>query len=98
MEPLPLELREQIPKLYRTRQETGPTAWVRFFSPVGNWQWYVVECEQVDQLTIYYGWMVSAVEPRGRLIRSDLASMRAYFGIVIERDPQFVPCRLSAVQ
>jgi Protein of unknown function (DUF2958) len=98
MEPLPDELREKIPKLYRTREETDPMAWVKFFSPFFNWRWYIIECEQVDRVPIFYGWMVHTAEPRGRLIRSDLASMRAYFGIVIERDTDFVPCPLSQVQ
>lgn len=98
MELLSSELREKIPKLYRTREEADPMAWVKFFSPFFNWRWYIIECETIDRLTIFYGWMVHTNEPQGRFIRTDLASMRAYFGIVIERDPDFVPCRLSAVQ
>jgi Protein of unknown function (DUF2958) len=98
MELLSQELREQIPKLYRTRREEDPVVWVKFFSPFFNWQWYIVECDQVDGVLIFYGWMVHTTEPQGRFIRSDLASMRAYFGITIERDPQFAACRLSQVQ
>jgi hypothetical protein len=98
MERLPHELRAQIPRLYHTRQEDDPIAWVRFFSPFFNWRWYIVEYDEVAGLAIFYGWMVSAAEPQGRFIRSDLASMRAYFGITIARDPEFVACRLSEVQ
>src|SRR5690242_18052620 len=98
MEPLSDKLRDKIPPLYRTRAEADPMVWVRFFSPVLNWRWYVIEAEQVDRVLIFYGWMAHAAEPAGRLIRSDLASMRAYFGIVIERDTDFVPCPLSQVQ
>jgi hypothetical protein len=98
MEPLPHELRAQIPKLYRTRQERDPIVWVRFCSPIGSWRWYIIECDQVDRVLIFYGWMVHSAEPGGRFIRTDLASMRAYFGIAIERDAEFVACRLSEVQ
>src|SRR5690349_17954578 len=98
MELLPDELREQLPKLYRTRQEADPMVWVRFFSPFFNWCWFIIETEQVDRVLIFYGWMVHVHEPQGRFIRSDLASMRAYFGITVERDPQFEPCRLSQVE
>jgi hypothetical protein len=46
MEPLPDELREQIPKLYHTRAEADPMVWVRFFSPFFNWRWYIMETSQ----------------------------------------------------
>src|SRR5262245_30011333 len=98
MELLADELREQIPKLYRTRAEPDPIVWVRFFSLFFNWRWYIIECDDVDRTLIFYGWMVHAHEPQGRFIRTDLASMRAYFGIVIERDEDFAPCPLSQVQ
>ena len=98
MELLPHELGVQIPKLYRTRQEPDPMVWVRFCSPIGNWRWYIIECEQVDRVLIFYGWMIHSAERGGRFIRTDLASMRAYFGISIERDPAFVAWQLSEVQ
>ena len=98
MEPLPHELRAQIPTLDRTRREADPTVWVKFFSPFFNWRWYIIECEKIDQILIFYGWMVHSAEPGGRFIRSDLTSMRAYFGITIERDAEFVACRLSEVR
>jgi Protein of unknown function (DUF2958) len=98
VELLPHELGAQIPKLYRTRQEQDPIVWVRFFSPIGKWRWYIIVCDRVDRVLIFYGWMVHRAEPGGRFIRTDLASMRAYFGITIERDLEFVACRLSEVQ
>ncbi len=98
MELLPLELRQHIPKLYRTRHEADPTVWAKFFSPVGYWCWCIIEVEKIDNLVIFYGWMVSSQDDPGRFIRSDLASMRAYFGITIEYDPHFTPDRLSEVQ
>lgn len=98
MELIPQGVRAKIPTLYRTRRESDPMVWIKFYSPFFNWQWYIVECDQVDRILIFYGWMTHTTEPQGRFIRSDLASMRAYFGITIERDPQFAACRLSAVQ
>src|SRR5262245_60034046 len=98
MELLPHELRAQIPKLYRTRREADPTVWVKFFSPFFNWRWYIIECEKIDRVLIFCGWMVHRTEPGGRFIRTDLPSMAAYFGITIERDAGFVACRLSEVQ
>jgi len=98
MEDITMELRAQIPQLYRTRQEADPMVWVKFFSPFFNWRWYIIEYEEVAGLEIFYGWMVSSTEPQGRFIRTDLASMRAYFGITIEREVHFTPCRLSAVE
>ena len=53
MERLPHELRAQIPKLYHTRQEAGPMVWVKFFSPVSVWRWYIVEYEEVAGLAIF---------------------------------------------
>jgi len=98
MERLPHELRAQIPKLYRTRREADPMVWVKFCSLFFNWRWYIIECERVDRVQIFYGWVVHKAEPGGRFIRSDLTSLAAYFGITIERDVEFVACRLSEVQ
>lgn len=98
MELIPQELLAQIPRLYRTRRGIDPIVWVKFCSPFFSWQWYIIECEAVDRLAIFYGWMVHSTEKRGRFIRSDLVSMRAYFGISIQLDPHFTPCRLSDVQ
>lgn len=98
MELIPQELLAQIPRLYRTRSETDPIVWVKFFSLFFSWRWYIIECETIDRLTIFYGWMLHSTEERGRFIRSDLASMRAYFGVSIQLDPHFTPCRLSDVQ
>jgi hypothetical protein len=98
MESLPDDLRQKIPGLYCTRHEADPTVWIKFVSPSLNWRWYIIECEQVESTTIFYGWMLSSDEKYGRFIRSDLTSMQAYFGITIEREEQFVPCHLSQVK
>jgi hypothetical protein len=95
MEQLPRELREQIPKLYQTRREADPIVWVKFISPILNWRWLIVEYEEVDGTATFYGWMHHVREPFGRFIRSNLESMRAHFGLIIERDTGFAPCRLS---
>lgn len=97
MEYIPYKLQAMIPKLYHTRHEANPTVWVKFLSPVFNWRWYIIEGETIDNLTIFYGWMAHSAEERGRFIRSDLASMRAYFCITIQRDVYFQPCQLSDV-
>lgn len=98
MQLIPSDLQVRIPKLYRTRREVDPIVWVKFCSPFFSWRWYIIECETVERLTIFYGWMIHSATERGRFIRSDLASMRAYFGITIARDLHFIPCRLSDVQ
>jgi hypothetical protein len=95
MESLPSELTEHIPKLYQTRSESNPIVWVRFFSPMFNWRWFVIEYEEVDGTAIFYGWLHTSLEPTGRFTQSDLTSMRAQFGITIECDQNFAPCRLS---
>jgi hypothetical protein len=95
---MPEELRDKIPTLYRTGGEADPMVWVKFFSPVSNWQWYIVEYGEEAGVATFYGWLVSKAEQQGRFIRSDLASIRAYFGVTITRDPDFAPCRLSQVQ
>jgi Protein of unknown function (DUF2958) len=95
MESLPAELLENIPKLYQTRQDANPVVWVRFFSPMFKWRWFIVECEDVDGTTMFYGWLSSSLETAGRFTQSDLVSMRAYLGCTIEHDPNFASCRLS---
>jgi Protein of unknown function (DUF2958) len=95
MESLPSELMERIPKLYHTRHEPDPVVWVRLFSPVFSWRWFIAEYEEVDGTAVFYGWISSSLEATGRFTQTDLASMRAFLGITIECDQNFTPCRLS---
>jgi Protein of unknown function (DUF2958) len=97
MDLLPLGLQALLPPLFTTDRDNDPTIWVKFFTPWGGLTWYVLEFEEVDGLAMFYGWLIGSAEPHGRFMCSDLASIRAYYGRTVERDPQFVPCPLSAV-
>src|SRR4051794_24514781 len=97
MELLPEELRGQVPKLYATKGDENPMVWVKFVAPGFQWAWYIIEVEEVDELIMFYGWIVGSAEKQGRFVRSDPPSFRGYYGLTVQRDSHFAPCRLSEV-
>jgi Protein of unknown function (DUF2958) len=98
MELLPQEVRATIPPLYATENEPDPIVWVKYFNPWSDWVWYIIEFEEVEGAAFFYGWLAGSTDRPGQFMRSTLECMRAYYGLTIERDLHFEPCRLSTVK
>ena len=100
MDLLPQELREQIPPLSSTQGEDDPMVWVRFFNPPwGLWSWFVVEGapHEADEYLLFGLVAIGAEKTLDHFTLSDIAAISGTYGLIIERDHSFVPCRLSVV-
>jgi hypothetical protein len=95
MKLLTKEIARQIPRLYTTENEPDPLVVCKFFTPWSHWTWYVVEYDGED---LFFGWVDGDFPEMGYFSRSELEGVRGPFGLTIERDLYFTPCRLSEVR
>jgi hypothetical protein len=96
MELLPSELRATIPPLTAKDQEEDPLIWVKFLAPEHDWTWYVLAGSPQGDDYLMFGWVVGHEQEQRYFLLSELEDVQN-FGIPIERDSAFTPCRLSAV-
>jgi hypothetical protein len=100
MELLPQELKKQIPALYSQEHTKDPTVYCKFFDPTGSWTWYATEGEErEDGDFLFFGLVVGFEAELGYFSLQELKdAKRGMTGIQaapIERDLQFVSCKLS---
>lgn len=88
------ELRRKLPPLYATEHEEDPQIICKFFTPDSNWTWYAFEFDGSDT---FFGWVEGLEKELGYFSLSELESVRGPFGLPLERDLYFEPCRLSAL-
>ncbi len=88
-------LRNRIPPLYATENQEDPMVHVKFFTPDSSWTWYVIEFDGKD---LFFGFVVGHYPELGYFSLSEFESVRGPFGLPIERDLYFEPCRLSEVK
>jgi len=69
-------------------------AYVKFFTPWGNWTWYASEFDGKDK---FYGLVDGFVKELGYFSLSELESIKGSFGLIIERDIYFSPTMLKCL-
>ena len=69
----------------------------KFFTPWSNWTWYVLEGEKVDGDWNFYGYVESDFPEFGYFTLSELESIVGPWGLKVERDMYFTPCKLADV-
>lgn len=84
-----------LPPLYATEQETDPMVWVKFFYPTASLTWYAIEFDGKD---LFYGFVDSDFPELGYFRLSEMLQTRDAWGLPIERDQFFTPCRLSELR
>lgn len=89
------ELRQRLPALYSTEREENPSVICKFFTPDSNWTWYAIEFDGIDT---FLGWVEGLENELGYFSLSELEGVRGPFGLPIERDLYFEPCRLSQIK
>jgi hypothetical protein len=96
MQLLTPELRAQLPPLY-SQEAKGPEAivHVKFFTPDGNWTWYVTEFDGDDT---FFGLVQGFEEELGYFSLSELTSTQDPSSLPIERDLDFAPTPISQVR
>ncbi len=86
------ELRHGLPPLYSAENEADPLIICKFFTPDSSWTWYAIEFDGDD---IFFGLVEGLENELGYFSLSELERVRGPFGLPIERDLYFEPCRLS---
>lgn len=87
-------IRKQLPKLYSQENVANPIVRVKFFNPCGSGTWYATEFDGEDT---FFGLVDLHERELGYFSLSELESIRLPFGLRIERDIHFEPCKLSEV-
>ncbi len=95
MELLPSEISARIPPLYATEAEEDPMVQTKLFCPWTNWTLLVTEFDGKDTL---FGWVYSQFPELGYSSLSEIERVQGPFGLRIERDFYFEPCRLSTAK
>lgn len=92
MQLLTKELTRKIPKLYQTERVELPykVAYAKFFHPISNWQWYVIEYDGQDSC---WGLAVGQETEFGYFSLQELS--QAGYGLPIERDRYFRPTQVQ---
>ena len=87
------ELATKVPKLYETERVPMPekVAHAKFFHPVSNWTWYVIEYDGVDSC---FGLVIGHETEFGYFSLRELSSAYS-FSLPIERDRYFRPTQLQ---
>ena len=95
MQLLTQEIRAKLPALYATENEADPMVWVKFFYPDFSYTWYGIEFDGED---LFFGFVDGDYPELGYFRLLELLSNRGKWGLPIERDLFFTPCRLSALR
>jgi len=94
MQLLTNELRQTLPPLGAGDSDDNATAFVKFFAYDTHWTWYVSEFDGDDT---FYGVVDGFEVEYGYFSLSELSAYRGCYGAPIERDPSFMPKRLSEI-
>lgn len=85
-------IKRQLPK---EPQGKDPMIWVKFFYPDFSWTWYAMSYDGEDS---FYGLVDGHFVEIGYFSLSELLNNRGKWGMPIERDRSFRPCRLSELR
>lgn len=100
MKLLTKEIKKKLPKLYETEsvKDGDKVAVVKFFLPCGRATWYACEFDGKDT---FFGYAISPLGPDcdewGYFSLSELESLKAPFGLSIERDLGFEPTVMGEI-
>ena len=85
--------------MYSQESNPNPTVQLKYFTPWGNWTWYVLEAEkQEDGDFLFFGFVVGHDAELGYFTLSELTSTKGPFGLKIERDLYFKPTPLDVIK
>ena len=69
---------------------------VKLFDPTGSWTWYIIEYNEDTRHA--YGLVEGFERELGTFDMQELVDFRGRFGLPIERDLYFTPCRVSEIR
>lgn len=95
MELIPKEIKDKIPSLYSTEDQSDPMVFCKLF--LDGWTWYITELS-IDE-DIAFGYVVSPFESElGYFSLNEIQSLRGRLGSWAERDLLFKPTKLSILR
>jgi hypothetical protein len=92
---IPPEIAREIPKLNATQEQPDPVAHVKFFTRWTDWAWFIIEFDGSDQcFALVHGFEVEL----GHVSLQEIQSVRGPGGLLVERDPYFLPSVISRLR
>ena len=88
-------LRKQLPALGETCENPDPNVLCKFFYPDFHWTWYGIEFDGKD---IFFGFVDGDFPELGSFSLVELQNCSGKWGLPLERDRYFTPCRLSELR
>lgn len=80
--------------LYSQEKEKDPMVVAKFFNPCGSQTWYITEYSPEEKIA--FGYVTGmGFDEFGYISIEELEGIKLPFGLTIERDCHFKPCRLS---
>lgn len=95
MKLLTQKLLAKLPPLYSQENEPDPMVICKFFYPDFSWTWYAIEFDGKD---LFFGLVDGDEGELGYFRLSELLTKKGKFGLSVERDLYFKPCRLSEIR
>lgn len=89
------ELARRLPALYTAENDPDPMVQCKFFYPDFHWTWYGIEFDGED---IFFGFVDGDFPELGYFSLKELMANHGKWGLSIERDRGFAPCRLSELR
>ncbi|MCC6170371.1 MAG: DUF2958 domain-containing protein [Caldilineaceae bacterium] len=86
---------QRLPRLSDIAEDPDPMVQCKFFYPDFHWTWYAIAFDGKD---IFFGFVDGDVPELGDFSLRELLSTRGKWGLPIERDLYFTPCRLSELR
>jgi hypothetical protein len=88
MELLPVELRDQLPRLYAQEGAEDHLVYVKYFFPLANWTWFVTEGEPRGDDYLFFGYVIGLEKEWGYFTLKQLEEIEIG-GLRVERDLYF---------
>lgn len=99
---LPKTIERRIPALYATESESDPTVYVKWFTPDSSFSWYATEYSAVapdGTERLAFGLIENEYgQELGYIHLVELEQVRGKYGLPVERDRYFRPCKLSEIR
>lgn len=86
------DLPQAVPPIGTSEGHRNPFVYARFFHAASGWSWWVLEFDGID---LCFGLVYGFEREYGYFTLSELTAVRGPFGLGVERDLQFEPCRLN---
>lgn len=88
------DITSKLPFLYTQEDEDDPIVICKFFTTWSKWTWYAIEFDGKDT---FFGYVAGDFPELGYFTLSELQDLKGPFGLGIERDMWFRPCKLSEI-